>query len=108
MSAFDVMLHQCEKQAEKLCSINIDDNYVVEIDIFSSYFSQLQQVIDNENPINAEDKVSNLLNMLNTIIARVQENQISLANQIDGMKKNKNIVGYGSVKQFAHRINRRY
>lgn len=33
MSAFDIMLQQCETQAEKLCFIKIDDNYTNEIDI---------------------------------------------------------------------------
>ena len=45
MSTFDIMLKQCEVQAEKLCSIDIDEKYLNEIDIFNNYFSQLKQII---------------------------------------------------------------
>ncbi len=108
MSAFEIMLNQCEKQAEKLCSINIDDDYINEIDIFNNYFIQLQQIIESDTSLHDKNKVANLLELLNNIIKRVQENQNVSAAYIDNLKKNKNMVGYGAVKQFSHRINRRY
>ena len=109
MSTFDIILKQCEVQAEKLCSIEIDEKYLNEIDIFNNYFSQLKQVIESEKENQAKDKVKKLADLLQTFIKRIEEEQAATKNKIDNINKNKNMVGYGAVKyQFAHRINRRY
>lgn len=109
MSTFDIILKQCEVQAEKLCSIDIDEKYINEIDIFNNYFSQLKQVIECEKNTQARDKVKKLADLLQTFIKRIEEEQAATKNKIDNINKNKNMVGYGAVKyQFAHRINRRY
>ncbi len=109
MSEFDILLHQCEKQAEKLCSIEIDDSYLFEIDVFNNYFSQLQQIIDANEERNVKEKIANLLSLINNMVERIQANQQETSARINDLLKNKNMVGYGAVKhQFAHRINRRY
>lgn len=109
MSTFDIILKQCEVQAEKLCSIEIDEKYLNEIDIFNNYFSQLKQVIESEKENQAKDKVKKLADLLQTFIKRIEEEQAATKNKIDNINKNRNMVGYGAVKyQFAHRINRRY
>ena len=109
MSEFDILLHQCEKQAEKLCSIEIDDSYLFEIDVFNNYFSQLQQIIDANEERNVNEKIANLLSLINNMVERIQANQQETSAHINDLLKNKNMVGYGAVKhQFAHRINRRY
>ncbi len=109
MSAFDIILQQCENQAEKLCFIDIDDKYTNEIDIFNNYFNQLKQIITQDTTCQAEKKVSKLSDLLNTFIKRIESEQNSTKIKINNLNKNKNMVGYGAVKyQFAHRINRRY
>lgn len=109
MSEFDILLHQCEKQAEKLCSIEIDDSYLFEIDVFNNYFSQLKQIIDANEERNVKEKIANLLGLINSMVERIQANQQETSVRINDLLKNKNMVGYGAVKhQFAHRINRRY
>ena len=109
MSTFDIILKQCEVQAEKLCYIDIDEKYLNEIDIFNNYFSQLKQVIESEKENQAKDKVKKLADLLQTFIKRIEAEQAATKNKIDNINKNKNMVGYGAVKyQFAHRINRRY
>ena len=109
MSEFDILLHQCEKQAEKLCSIEIDDSYLFEIDVFNNYFSQLQQIIDANEERNVKEKIANLLSLINNMVERIQANQQETSARINDLLKNKNMVGYGAVKhQFANRINRRY
>ncbi|HIZ89609.1 MAG: hypothetical protein MSA07_08235 [Mucispirillum sp.] len=109
MSTFDIMLKQCEVQAEKLCSIDIDEKYLNEIDIFNNYFSQLKQIIESEKENHAKEKVKKLADLLQTFIKRIEEEQAATKNKINTLNRNKNMVGYGAVKyQFAHRINRRY
>lgn len=109
MNEFDILLQQCEKQAEKLCSIEIDDEYISEIDVFNNYFGQLKQIIDAGEKQQMKEKVNHLLNLMNSIIERIQQNQQDTSSRINNLLKNKNMVGYGAVKhQFAHRINRRY
>ena len=109
MSTFDIILKQCEVQAEKLCSINIDEKYLNEIDIFNNYFSQLKQIIESEKENQAKEKVKKLTDLLQTFIKRIEEEQAATKNKINTLNRNKNMVGYGAVKyQFAHRINRRY
>lgn len=109
MNEFDILLHQCEKQAKKLCSMEIDETYVDEIDIFNNYFSQLKQIIDANEQQQMKVKVNNLLTLLNILIDRIKQNQLDTSNRINNLMKNKNMVSYGAVKhQFAHRINRRY
>ena len=109
MSTFDIILRQCEVQAEKLCSIDIDEKYINEIDVFNNYFSQLKQIIEYEQSNQAKDKVKKLADLLQTFIKRIEEEQAATKNKINTLKRNRNMVGYGAVKyQFAHRINRRY
>lgn len=109
MSAFDVILQQCETQAEKLCFIEIDDKYTNEIDIFNNYFTQLKQIIEQDKLCNADKKVGKLSELLKTFIKRIQDEQTATKEKINTLNKNRNMVGYGAVKyQFAHRINRRY
>ena len=109
MSTFDIILKQCEVQAEKLCSINIDEKYLNEIDIFNNYFSQLKQIIESEKENQAKEKVKKLADLLQIFIKRIEEEQAATKNKINTLNRNKNMVGYGAVKyQFAHRINRRY
>lgn len=109
MNEFDILLQQCEKQAEKLCSIEIDDEYISEIDVFNNYFGQLKQIIDAGERQQMKEKVNHLLSLMNSIIERIQQNQQDTSSRINNLLKNKNMVGYGAVKhQFAHRINRRY
>ncbi len=109
MNTFDIILKQCEVQAEKLCSINIDEKYLNEIDIFNNYFSQLKQIIESEKENQAKEKVKKLADLLQTFIKRIEEEQAATKNKINTLNRNKNMVGYGAVKyQFAHRINRRY
>lgn len=109
MNEFDILLQQCEKQAEKLCSIEIDDEYISEIDVFNNYFGQLKQIIDAGEKQQMKEKVNHLLSLMNSIIERIQQNQQDTSSRINNLLKNKNMVGYGAVKhQFAHRINRRY
>lgn len=109
MNEFDILLQQCEKQAEKLCSIEIDDEYISEIDVFNNYFGQLKQIIDAGEKQQMKEKVNHLLSLMNSIIERIQHNQQDTSSRINNLLKNKNMVGYGAVKhQFAHRINRRY
>lgn len=109
MNEFDILLQQCEKQAERLCSIEIDDEYISEIDVFNNYFGQLKQIIDAGERQQMKEKVNHLLSLMNSIIERIQQNQQDTSSRINNLLKNKNMVGYGAVKhQFAHRINRRY
>lgn len=109
MSTFDIILRQCEMQAEKLCSINIDEKYLNEIDVFNNYFSQLKQIIEYEKNNQAKDKVKKLADLLQTFIKRIEDEQAATKTKIDNINRNRNMVGYGAVKyQFAHRINRRY
>lgn len=109
MSAFDIILQQCETQAEKLCFIEIDDKYTNEIDIFNNYFTQLKQIIEQDKLCNADKKVGKLSELLKTFIKRIQDEQTATKEKINTLNKNRNMVGYGAVKyQFAHRINRRY
>lgn len=109
MSAFDIILQQCEAQAEKLCFIEIDDKYSNEIDIFNNYFVQLKQIIEHDKSCNAEKKVGRLSDLLKTFIKRIENEQAAVQEQINNLNKNKSMVGYGAVKyQFAHRINRRF
>lgn len=109
MSDFDIMLQQCEKQAEKLCNIEINEEYMNEIDIFNNYFSQLKQIIEHNNNENTRNSVKKLLCLLQTFIKRIESEQDAIKSKINTLNKNKNMVGYGAVKhQFAHRINRRY
>lgn len=109
MSSFDIMLQQCELQAEKLCFIDIDDKYIDEIDIFNNYFSQLEQVIKHDNICQAEKKIGKLSELLKTFIKRIENAQAVVKTEIDNLNKNRNMVGYGAVRyQFAHRINRRF
>lgn len=109
MSAFDVILQQCETQAEKLCFIEMDDKYTNEIDIFNNYFTQLKQIIEQDKLCNADKKVGKLSELLKTFIKRIQDEQTATKEKINTLNKNRNMVGYGAVKyQFAHRINRRY
>lgn len=109
MSAFDIILQQCENQAEKLCFIEIDDKYTNEIDIFNNYFTQLKQIIEQDKLCNADKKVGKLSELLKTFIKRIQDEQTATKEKINNLNKNRNMVGYGAVKyQFAHRINRRY
>lgn len=109
MSDFDIILRQCELQAEKLCSIDIDEEYINEIDIFNNYFSQLKQIIENDNNNQTKEKVKNLADLLHTFIKRIETEQAATKDKINNLNKNRNMVGYGAVKyQFAHRINRRY
>ena len=109
MSAFDVILQQCETQAEKLCFIEIDDKYTNEIDIFNNYFTQLKQIIEQDKLCNADKKVGKLSELLKTFIKRIQDEQTATKEKINTLNKNRSMVGYGAVKyQFAHRINRRY
>ena len=77
MSTFDIILKQCEVQAEKLCSIEIDEKYLNEIDIFNNYFSQLKQVIESEKENQAKDKVKKLADLLQTFIKRIRPKKIS-------------------------------
>lgn len=109
MSAFDVILQQCEMQAEKLCFIEMDDKYTDEIDIFNNYFVQLKQIIEHDKLCELEKKVGKLSELLQTFIKRIQDEQAATQEKINNLNKNRNMVGYGAVKyQFAHRINRRY
>ena len=109
MSAFDIMLQQCETQAEKLCFIKIDDNYTNEIDIFNNYFSQLKQIIEHDKSCQAEKKVSKLTKLLKDFIKRIENEQAEKKKKINNLNKNRSMVCYGAVKyQFAHRINRRF
>lgn len=109
MNEFDILLQQCEKQAEKLCSIEIDDGYIYELDVFNNYFFQLQQIIDAGQQEQMKTKVSRLICLINSLVERIQQNQKDTSARINNIIKNKNMVGYGAVKhQFAHRINRRY
>ncbi len=73
MSAFDIILSQCEKQASKLCCMDINDKYINEVDIFNNYFSQLKQVIESEKITCTKDKVDNLLNLLTIFISRLEQ-----------------------------------
>lgn len=109
MNEFDILLQQCEKQAEKLCSIEIDDGYIYEMDVFNNYFCQLKQIIDAGEQQQMKAKVCRLLCLVNDLIERIQQSQQDTSARINNIIKNKNMVGYGAVKhQFAHRINRRY
>ena len=109
MSAFDVILQQCETQAEKLCFIEMDDKYTDEIDIFNNYFVQLKQIIEHDKSCEPEKKVGRLSELLQTFIKRIQDEHAATQEKINNLNKNRSMVGYGAVKyQFAHRINRRY
>ncbi len=109
MKDFEVILHQCKTQARKLCSIEMNDEYASEIDVFNNYFSQLQQILDNNEELHSNAEIDKLLCLIQEVIKRIQDKQESVSEQINSLKKNKNMVGYGAVKhQFAHRINRRY
>lgn len=109
MSAFDIILQQCETQAEKLCFIKIDDTYTNEIDIFNNYFSQLKQIIEHDKSSHTEKKIRRLSELLKTFIKRIENEQAATKEKINNLNKNRSMVGYGAVKyQFAHRINRRF
>lgn len=109
MSAFDIILQQCETQAEKLCFIEMDDKYINEIDVFNNYFIQLKQIIEYDKSCHAEKKVGRLSKLLKTFIKRIEDEQAATKDKINNLNKNRNMVGYGAVKyQFAHRINRRF
>lgn len=109
MKDFEVILDQCKTQARKLCSMEINDEYASEIDVFNNYFSQLQQILDNNEELHTNTEIEKLLCLIQEVIKRIQDKQESVSEQINSLKKNKNMVGYGAVKhQFAHRINRRY
>lgn len=109
MSSFDIMLQQCEAQAEKLCFIDIDDKYIDEIDIFNNYFNQLKQIIERNGICQAEKRISRLYELLSAFIKRIENTQTATKIKIDSLNKNRNMLGYGAVKyQFAHRINRRF
>ena len=97
MNDFEVILHQCKTQARKLCSIEINDEYITEIDVF------------NNQELHSNAEIEKLVCLIHEVIKRIQDKQESVSEQINSLKKNKNMVGYGAVKhQFAHRINRRY
>lgn len=109
MSAFDIILQQCEAQAEKLCFIEMDNKYTDEIDIFNNYFAQLKQIIEHNKLCEPEKKISRLSELLQIFIKRIQDEQAATKEKINNLNKNRSMVGYGAVKyQFAHRINRRY
>ncbi len=109
MSAFDIILQQCETQAEKLCFMEMNDTYSDEIDVFNNYFTQLQQIIEHDKSCHAEKKVGRLSELLQTFIKRIEEEQTATKEKINNLNKNRSMVGYGAVKyQFAHRINRRF
>ena len=109
MNDFEVILHQCKTQARKLCSIEINDEYITEIDVFNNYFGQLQQILDNNQELHNNAEIEKLVYLIQEVIKRIQDKQEQVSEKINSLKKNKNMVGYGAVKhQFAHRINRRY
>ena len=109
MNDFEVILHQCKTQARKLCSIEINDEYITEIDVFNNYFGQLQQILDNNQELHSNAEIEKLVYLIQEVIKRIQDKQEQVSEQINSLKKNKNMVGYGAEKQqFAHRINRRY
>lgn len=54
------MLRQCEKQAEKLVSATIDEDYFKELDIFDNYFEQLKQTIENSPSQSVQEDLENL------------------------------------------------
>ncbi len=109
MSNFDIMLNQCELQAEKLCLIEIDEKYFNEVDIFTNYFFQLQQIIENEGKDKAKNRVRKLSELMDIFIKRIEEEKKSIKTEIGNVNRNKNMVGYGAVKyQTSHRINRVY
>lgn len=109
MSSFDIMLQQCEKQAEKLCVIDIDEKYCDEVDIFNNYFEQLKQIIESNSIDDINKKVENLLSLLNTFMARMESEKKILAAKTENINKNRNMLSYGTSKcQTSFRINRRY
>lgn len=109
MTSFDIMLQQCEKQAEKLCTIEIDEKYCDEVDVFTSYFEQLKQIIENNNIENINKRVEKLLSLLNTFTARMESEKNIILAKTESINKNKSMLHYGTSKcQTSFRINRRY
>lgn len=109
MSSFDIMLQQCEKQAEKLCAIDIDEKYCDEVDIFTNYFEQLKQIIEKDQIENVSNRVEKLLSLLNTFMARMESEKNVIAAKVENINKNKSMLRYGASKYTtSFRINRRY
>ena len=103
------MLHQCEKQAKRLCTIDIDDNYCNEVDIFDNYFSQLKQIIEKEGRNNFQNRVNNLLELMNKFISRMETSKNRIEQEACTIQKNKNMKHYGQDKHISSfRINGRY
>lgn len=109
MKPFEIMLRQCENQAEKLCAIPLDENYIREADIFDNYFMQLKQIIEKEKENNIKEKVKKLLSLMNIFIERMVKEKTNLQNKANNIKRNRSMLGYGKERyQTAFRINRRY
>ncbi len=65
---FNIMLKQCEKQAEKIIISSNIDEIIGYSYIFNNYFEQLKQIIDNSKKIDTSQ-----LNNLQSLIVKMEE-----------------------------------
>ena len=90
-----LILEQCEKQADKLLRIEVDDTFMKEHDIFSTYFEQLKQVINEKNSMEYRKRLDNLHLILKRLEIKLKNAMSKTMAEIKNTETKKRSIGYG-------------
>lgn len=96
MSIFDILISQCDKQAEKLCLIEMDDSFLEEVNIFDSYFCQLRQMIESKTDFTEAERqcIDTLLQKMNAFTCRMEESMDRIRSEIQSVKRSHSVRKY--------------
>lgn len=93
-----IILDQCEKQADKLLKIKVDDAFMAELDVFDSYFSQLQQIMDEKKAKENSERLKNLRLLIERFKKKVENAMEATMKEIKNAGIKKRSIGYGTQK----------
>lgn len=92
---FKIMLSQCEKQAKKLASAEISDEFFAELDTFDSYFDQLKQIIENNSISPDEKDMANLKKYIEIFTVSLEKHKDIVLQQAKNAGKTETVRNYG-------------
>lgn len=93
-----VLLDQCEKQADKILKMKVDDAFMAELDIFDSYFSQLQQIMDEKKASENAARLDSLRLLIERFRLKMENAMTATMNEIKSAGLKKRLIGYGAQK----------